>query len=103
MAQPHDSDQPSGHDWTRQAHARGLSGALCLALDVLEPLGPLAAQLLWMAQPAAALFGWRQAVGGLAHALEEPGGVERLRQRLLSHEDGPSGDHSSSGDNTPIA
>ncbi len=88
MAQPHDSDRPAdGLHWIDQARARGLGDALGLAFDVLEPLGPLAAQLLWVAQPAAALFGWRQAVDGLAHALEEPGGLDRLRQRLQSHSD----------------
>lgn len=91
MAQPHDSDRPDdGLNWIDQARQRGLGGVLGLAFDVLEPLGPLAAQLLWVAQPAASLFGWRQTVGGLARALEEPGGLDHLRQRLHSQQDGVS-------------
>jgi hypothetical protein len=89
MAQPHNSDRPDdGLNWIDQARQRGLGGALGLALDVLQPLGPLAAQLLWVAQPAASLFGWRQTVGGLARALEEPGGLDQLRQRLHSDSTG---------------
>ena len=69
-------------DWIRQAKARGLAGPLSVLLDVLEPLGPLGAQMLWIAQPASGLLGAADAVQSLAEALESPGGVERLRHRL---------------------
>ncbi|MCZ2098093.1 MAG: hypothetical protein LC121_17855 [Anaerolineae bacterium] len=70
-------------DWIRQIRARGWGDALSTALDVLEPLGPLGAQVLWVAQPAARLVGgWGELLGALAQALEQPGGVERLRLAL---------------------
>jgi hypothetical protein len=71
--------------WIDRVRAKGLSGPLHVALDVLEPLGPLGAQLIWFAQPAFMLFGrpaWRAAAVELAQALEEPGGIERLRECL---------------------
>jgi hypothetical protein len=69
-------------DWIDEIRARGLTDALRVALDALEPLGPVGAQLLWVAQPVSGLVGGREIVGKLAEALEEPGGVERLRQLL---------------------
>ncbi len=68
--------------WIQHIKARGLGHALSTALDVLEPLGPLGAQALWVAQPVLGLFVARETLGGLADALEQPGGVERLRQML---------------------
>lgn len=72
-------------DWIQQVHSRGLGQACCTVLDVLEPFGPLGAQMLWVAQPTTRLIGrdwWGEALAELATALEEPGGVARLRQRL---------------------
>jgi len=74
--------QPTPPEWVQQIRARNLGGALSLALDVLEPLGPLGAQVLWAAQPILGLLISHDAVGGLAQALEEPGGIEQLRQQL---------------------
>ena len=61
---------------------RGSSSAALLLLDAIEPLAPVLAQSLWMAQPLAAPFHGRDAVAELAEALETPGGLARLRQRL---------------------
>ena len=69
-------------NWIEQAKANGLAQPLRIALDVLEPLGPVGAQMLWVAQPVAGLLGAREMIGGLAEALEQPGGVERLRYLL---------------------
>ncbi len=84
------------HDWIEQIRARGWGDALGAALDVLEPLGPLGAQMLWIAQPAAHLIGgWGEMVGDLARLLEEPGGIDRLRRALeddeIDHPDQPDG------------
>ena len=74
-------------DWIREIRARGWGEAFSAALDVLEPFGPLGAQFLWIAQPAARLIGgWGDAFGVLAQALEEPGGIERLREMLEDEE-----------------
>ena len=69
-------------DWVQQAKARGLAVPLRVLLDALEPLGPVGAQLLYIAQPAASLWGGAQMVGHIAAALEQPEGVEHLRQLL---------------------
>lgn len=71
-------------DWMMQLKARGLAHPLRVLLDVLEPLGPMGAQLLYVAQPASRLLGTGAADGvrQLAETLEQPGGIERLRQLL---------------------
>jgi hypothetical protein len=69
-------------EWVQQAKARGLGHFLSTALDVLEPLGPLGAQAVWISQPALGLFVPRDMLGALAEALEQPGGIQRLREQL---------------------
>lgn len=69
-------------DWIDDVHARGLGGALRVALDALAPLGPLGAQLLYIAQPTLGLFGLREAAHDIALALEDPGGLDAIRARL---------------------
>jgi len=69
-------------EWVHQARARGLGGALGIALDIIEPFGPLGAQALWVAGPLLGLVVSRAALTGLADALEQPGGIDRLRQAL---------------------
>jgi hypothetical protein len=78
----HQSDQPTSPDWVQGAKARGLGHALSIALDVLEPLGLLGAQLLWTAQPVLGVFVPRDVVTDIAQHLETPEGIERLRQQL---------------------
>ncbi len=67
--------------------ASGFDGLIHLALDVIEPVGPLAAQLLWMAQPAATLFGWQRTIAELAAMLEARDGAERVRRLLDDRSD----------------
>lgn len=74
--------EPTVPEWVEQAKARGLGHALSVALDVLEPLGPLGAQVLWVAQPLLGIMVSSEALSSMAQALEEPGGIERLRQQL---------------------
>lgn len=38
----------------------------------LQPLAPLAAQMLWFSQPGFALFGQSEAISSLAELLNEP-------------------------------
>jgi hypothetical protein len=79
------------HAWILRVKARGLGDMLGVALDALEPLGPLGAQMLWVAQPVGSVFGWRDAIADLANALETPDGIDTLRQLLEddSHGEGP--------------
>lgn len=51
-------------------------------LDVLEPVGVLGAQVLYVLQPVAGVIGMRAAFSEIARALETPEGVEALRQQL---------------------
>ncbi|MBZ0278527.1 MAG: hypothetical protein K8I60_20435 [Anaerolineae bacterium] len=74
--------EPSPHDWIAYAKAQGWGGAVTLALDALEPLGPLGAQLLWITQPVLGLAINRDVVADLAQMLETPGGIEALRRQL---------------------
>ena len=80
-----DKPEESG-DWLENIKARGMGDTLITVLDVLEPIGPLGAQVLWLAQPLLGVFGWHKVTGEIANALEEPGGVENLRQRLHNNE-----------------
>lgn len=66
-------------EWVQQVHKRGLASTLRLALDVLEPLGPLGAQVLWAAQPVLGLYLSSQTLNQVAETLEMPGGIERVR------------------------
>lgn len=73
------SERPA---WAQSIHAHGLDGALHVVLDVLEPLGPLGAQLVWITQPALAMWFPRETLQKLAETLEMPGGFEQIRQQL---------------------
>lgn len=78
-------------DWIDHIQARGLEHVVHTALDVLEPLGPLGAQLVWVAQPAAHILGrelWGEALAALAEALEKPDGITKLRERLEGQQHG---------------
>jgi hypothetical protein len=64
----------------------GLAGAVETLLDAAEPLGPLGAQVLWVAQPTLSLFMPRGEITALAQCLDEPGGVAQLREQLANQE-----------------
>ena len=74
--------QPTPPDWVTQLQARGLGDALGLALDVLEPLGVVGAQLIWVAQPVLGVWFNRDLVRSIAQTLETPGEVEHIRHFL---------------------
>ncbi len=60
----------------------GLVDVSLLALDGLRPLGLLAGQLLWVAQPTLGLLADGDDIGALAEVLERPEGVDALRREL---------------------
>lgn len=74
--------------WSSRLHAARLDGLAGLLLDALEPLGPLGAQALLVAQPTLGLLVPREDITSLAHLLEAPGGVSWLRENLI----GPEGE-----------
>ena len=55
--------------WSERLEAAGLGGLWGALRDGLKPLGPLAAQLIWFAQPGLALFGQSDPAGDLAALL----------------------------------
>lgn len=73
--------------WGQRLHAAGLGGVIAALLDAAEPLAPLSAQALWVAQPALGLLLPRDAVADLARVLDAPGGVAWLRERLATAQD----------------
>ncbi len=68
--------------WIDSLKVRGGAPYALLTLDVIEPLAPVLAQALWMAQPLAGLWDGRDAVRDLAQLLEAPDGIDQLRRRL---------------------
>ena len=77
--------------WSRRLHAARLDGLVSVLLDAIEPLGPLGAQLLWIAQPTLGLLLPRDEVASLARLLDAPGGVAWLHQQLAAPDDGAEG------------
>ena len=73
--------------WAARLEAAGLGGLAATLLDATEPLAPLGAQALWVAQPALGLLLPRDAVADLARVLDAPGGVAWLRERLAAAQD----------------
>lgn len=73
--------------WGARLHAAGLGGLMAALLDAAEPLAPLGAQALWVAQPALGLLLSRDAVADLARVLDAPGGVAWLREQLATAQD----------------
>ena len=68
--------------WINAAKARGWDSGLRLMMDVLEPISPLASQMLWVIQPTASLFGAQEMIKQIAEALETPEGIQALRDKL---------------------
>jgi hypothetical protein len=79
---PLESLSPRVVAWGAWLHRAGLDGLASALLDALDPLAPLGAQVLYIAQPTLSLFGSRQAAGDLAHILETPGGIDWLRHTM---------------------
>jgi hypothetical protein len=69
--------------WGERLRAARLDSIVGALLDVAEPLGPIGAQLLWVAQPTLGLFVPSTEIDSLARWLDEPNGVARLRAHLL--------------------
>jgi hypothetical protein len=59
-------------DWERSAEIAGLGGLVSSLKDAAQPFAPVAAQLLWVAQPTLGLFTEAEAIGALAELLDQP-------------------------------
>jgi hypothetical protein len=71
--------------WSGRLHRSGLGSVAGVLLDILEPLGPLGAQLLLVAQPSLSLITSvsRKDLNGLAQLLDDPAGIAWLRSELV--------------------
>ena len=68
--------------WIERAKMRGGAPLLLTLLDAFEPLAPVLAQGLLVAQPLANLWRGGDALRELAELLEEPDGLRELRRQL---------------------
>jgi hypothetical protein len=68
--------------WAHRLRMARLDGLVGTLLEAAEPLSPLGAQALWIAQPTLGLFVPREDVASLARLLEDPGGLAWLRTHL---------------------
>jgi hypothetical protein len=68
--------------WSARLRALGLDGLVGVLLDATEPISPLGAQLLWVAQPVVSLIMPSDEVDGLARVLDDPAGMAWLRAAL---------------------
>lgn len=66
----------------QQIKANGWESSAVFVLDVLEPLGPLGAQVLWVLQPTLGALVPRDVLGDLATVLEDPDETADLRRQL---------------------
>lgn len=64
----------------------GLEGLLVSLAQVVRPLGPLAAQVLWMAQPTLGTLEGTlsQEAGALANLLDDPMALDHLLAQLTA-------------------
>jgi hypothetical protein len=68
-------------DWLKAVRGSSWGDWLLTALDAFEPLAPLGAQVILMAQPWLSQTGGER-WGSLARALESAEGIERVRACL---------------------
>jgi hypothetical protein len=69
--------------WSKRLHAAHLEGLVGALLEAVEPLGPVGAQVLWVAQPTLGRWVPHEEITALAQRLEAPGGVAWLREQLI--------------------
>lgn len=72
--------------WRDRLRRLGLDGIAAALLEAAEPLSPVGAQVLYVAQPALSLFVPAARVGRLARRLEDPAAVARFRAQLLAEQ-----------------
>jgi hypothetical protein len=75
MSNVEPEQQNDGRRWSE----RHLDGMVEFLLTIAEPLGPLGAQVLWVAQPTLGLFMSRDRISKIARLLEQPDGLAQLR------------------------
>lgn len=72
--------------WRERLQHMGLLDFAGLLLDVAEPLSPIGAQLLWVAQPTLSLLVAPEKVAFWAEKLQDPQQIASLREQLEREE-----------------
>ena len=62
----------SGAGWEHRLNQSGLGGLIFSIIHAMRPVAPVAASLLWIVQPAAAVFDREDEVEALANWLNDP-------------------------------
>jgi hypothetical protein len=81
--------------WCVRLRTARLDGVVQTLLEAVEPLGPVGAQLLWVAEPTLGLVVSREDIASLACLLDDPGGIEWLREQLTGPDEVAAGDGAS--------
>lgn len=68
--------------WRERLQQAGLLDFAGLVLDVVEPLAPIGAQMLWVAQPTLGLLVAPEKIASWAELLENPQQIARLREQI---------------------
>ena len=84
--------------WGERLRAAHLDSVVGVLLDAAEPLGPIGAQLLWVAQPTLGLFVSHTEIDSLARWLDEPGGIARMRAHLIAPANPDNASYTDTGD-----
>ncbi|MEP7287620.1 MAG: hypothetical protein ABI947_17845 [Chloroflexota bacterium] len=69
--------------WSIRLHTSGLDDLVGAFLDAAQPLAPIGAQVLWIAQPALGIFMPPDEIDGFARLLDDPAGLTWLRAGLI--------------------
>ena len=82
--------------WRARLRRMGLDGIAGALLDAAEPLSPLGAQVLWVAQPTLRMIMPERDIDALATLLEDPTRFGLLRSMLIDNDGLPVGPTASS-------
>ncbi len=66
------SSSRSNTGWEERLDQSGLGGLVLSIIHAMRPAAPIAANLLWIAQPAFAMFGRAEEIEALANRLSDP-------------------------------
>lgn len=73
---------PTVSIWRQRLEQLGLGAVVDAVLIAMTPIAPIGAQLLYISQPMLTVFVERDSVTRWAKLLEEPNGLNWLRQNL---------------------
>ncbi|MBN1122584.1 MAG: hypothetical protein JXJ17_16020 [Anaerolineae bacterium] len=66
--------------WEERLNQSGLGGLALSIIHAMRPVAPIAANLLWIVQPAFAVFGRAEEIEALANRLSDSPGEDGMNQ-----------------------